>query len=300
MPSQQLHSTTVRRRTEGATVPNHMKPEKRVQLLRLLAEGNSVRSTARLLETNIRTVLRHLVLAGEECRQFMHRNLVDLKCQRLQCDEIWTFVQKKQKRVRPSDPGTFGDQFLYLAFDQDTKLICTYAIGKRDSATTERFIEDLARRVSVPTLQDVIEGKAIRPQVSTDGWQAYPNAVANSFGRKATYGQLIKMYGENTEAGRYAPASIIRTERRVLWGPIDPQSICTSHVERCNLTVRTFIRRFTRLSLGFSKRIENLRAAVALHVFHYNFCRIHGRLKRTPAMAAGVTERLWSIADLFG
>jgi IS1 family transposase len=281
-------------------VANVMKSEKRVQILRLLAEGNSVRSTARLMQTNIPTVLRQLVKAGEECRQFMHRNLVDLKVRHLQCDEIWTFVQKKQKRVRPGDSLTFGDQFLYLAFDQDTKLICTYAIGKRDINTTERFIEDLARRVSIPTRDGVMAGNGHRPQVSTDGWPAYPNAIANSFGRTVNYGQLIKMYGENREAGRYAPASIIRAERRVQWGPIEPSSICTSHVERCNLTVRTFIRRFTRLSLGFSKRIDNLRAAVALHVFHYNFCRIHGRLKRTPAMAAGVTERLWSIADLFG
>jgi IS1 family transposase len=279
-----------------------MKPEKRVQLLRLLAEGNSVRSTARLLGTNIRTVLRHLTLAGEECRQFMHGNLVDLKVRHVQCDEIWTFVQKKQRRMRPEEAinHAIGDQYLYIAFDQDTKLICSYAIGKRDNSTTERFIEDLARRIVVPSRDEVIAGNAVRPQLSTDGWAGYPVAIANSFGRTVHYGQLIKLYGENPEFGRYAPPGIIGTDRRPLWGPIDPLSICTSHVERNNLTIRTFMRRFTRLSLGFSKKLANLRAAVALHVFHYNFCRIHSRLKRTPAMAAGVTERLWTIGDLFG
>jgi IS1 family transposase len=280
---------------------NNMKPEKRVQLLRLLAEGNSVRSTARLLGTNIRTVLRHLSLAGEECRQFMHSSLVELNVRHLQLDEIWTFVGCKQRRLVGEHAGDRfrGDQYLYVGFDTDTKLICSYAIGKRDAETTQRFIDDLARRVVTPGFGEVAAG-TIRPQLSTDGFAAYPDAIASSFGHQVSYGVLIKQYGENPEAGRYAPAGLLGIERRPMWGPITPESICTSHVERNNLTIRTFMRRFTRLSLGFSKKLANLRAAVALHVFHYNFCRIHGKLKRTPAMAAGVTERLWSIGDLFG
>jgi IS1 family transposase len=280
-------------------VANVIKPEKRVQILRLLAEGNSVRSTARLTDSEHRTVLRHLVIAGEECRGFLHDNLVELNVRHVECDEIWTFVAKKQKRVTAQEVGNqgIGDQYLFVALDQDTKLICTYAIGKRDGATTQRFMDDLSRRIVIPGFASA---NAIRPQVSTDAFASYDQAVASAFGRRVNYGQIVKMYRPNAEAGRYAPSALLSVTRRPMWGPIEPRSICTSLVERNNLTIRTFLRRFTRLSLGFSKKLANLRAAVALHVFHYNFCRIHGRLKRTPAMAAGVTERLWSIADLFG
>lgn len=277
---------------------NHLKSEKRVQILRLLAEGNSVRSTARLTDSQHRTVLRHLVIAGEECRGFLHDNLVELNVRHVECDEIWTFVAKKQKRVRAeesSNPG-IGDQYLFVALDQDTKLICTYAIGKRDSVTTQRFMDDLSRRIVTPGFTSDV----VRPQISTDGYASYDQAVASAFGRQVNYGQVIKMYRPNPEAGRYAPSALLSVTRKPMWGQIEPRSISTSLVERNNLTIRTFLRRFTRLSLGFSKKIQNLRAAVALHVFHYNFCRIHSRLKRTPAMAAGVTERLWSINDLFG
>jgi hypothetical protein len=136
--------------------------------------------------------------------------------------------------------------------------------------------------------------------MSTDGWQAYPDAIASSFGRRVDYGQLIKNYGDQSQEGRYGPPDVVATDRRDIWGIDDVKTICTSHVERCNLTIRTFLKRFTRLSLGFSKKLDNLRAAVALHVFHYNFCRVHGTLKRTPALAAGVTDRLWKLDDLFG
>lgn len=281
---------------------NHLKSEKRVQILRMLAEGNSVRSTARLTESQHRTVLRHLVIAGEECRQFLHANLVDLKVRHVECDEIWTFSQKKQRRLTPQEATNpaLGDQYLFIALDQDTKLVCNYAVGKRDSFTTQRFMDDLSRRIVVPGFDEVASGNAVRPQLSTDGFAAYNEAVATSFGRQVRYGQVIKMYGQNQEAGRYAPSALLSVIRRPMWGAIDPKSISTSYVERTNLTIRTFMRRFTRLSLGFSKKLANLRAAVALYAFHYNFCRIQARLKRTPAMAAGVTERLWSINDLFG
>jgi IS1 family transposase len=281
---------------------NNMKPEKRVQLLRLLAEGNSVRSTARLIGTNIPTVLRHLVSAGEECRQFLNDNLVDLNVRHLELDELWTFCVKKQRRVRPEEAGNpgLGDQYLYIALDMDSKLICSYAVGKRDMETTRRFLDDLSERIIFPKVGDVLMGAAERPQISTDAFNAYQDAMADTFGRRVNYGQLIKKYRENAEAGRYAPAGIIGTERRPMWGQVDPQTICTSHVERTNGTVRQWCKRFTRLTYAFSRRVPNLRAAVALHMFNYNFCRIPSRMKRTPAMAAGVTERLWSINDLFG
>jgi IS1 family transposase len=281
---------------------NCMKAERRVQLLRLLAEGNSVRSTARLIGTNIPTVLRHLVSAGEECRQFLNDNLVDLNVRHLELDELWTFCVKKQRRVRPEEIGNpgLGDQYLYIALDMDSKLICSYAVGKRDMETTRRFLDDLSERVIFPKAGDVLMGTAVRPQISTDAFNAYQDAMADTFGRRVNYGQLIKKYRENAEAGRYAPAGIIGTERRPIWGQVDPQTICTSHVERTNGTVRQWCKRFTRLTYAFSRRVPNLRAAVALHMFNYNFCRIPSRMKRTPAMAAGVTERLWSINDLFG
>jgi IS1 family transposase len=279
-----------------------MRPEKRVQLLRLLAEGNSVRSTARLIGTNIPTVLRHLVSAGEECRQFLNDNLVDLNVRHLELDELWTFCVKKQRRVRPEEIGNpgLGDQYLYIALDMDSKLICSYAVGKRDMETTRWFLDDLSGRIIFPKAGDVLMGTAVRPQISTDAFNAYQDAMADTFGRRVNYGQLIKKYRENAEAGRYAPAGIIGTERRPMWGAVDPLTICTSHVERTNGTVRQWCKRFTRLTYAFSRRVPNLRAAVALHMFNYNFCRIPSRMKRTPAMAAGVTDRLWSINDLFG
>jgi IS1 family transposase len=279
-----------------------MKAEKRVQILRLLAEGNSVRSTARLMQTNIPTVLRQLVKAGEECRQFLHANLVEIKARHIQVDEQWTYCGKHQRKLSPEQQAdsSLGDQFLFIALDTDSKLICTYAIGKRDAETTERFLDDLSRRIVLPTRDDVIAGIAVYPQVSSDGFHSYPGGMAQAFGRQVRYGQLIKRYGANPEAGRYSPAGIIGVDRRPMWGALDPMEICTSHVERFNGSTRQWCKRFTRLTYAFSRKLPNLRAAVALHIFHYNFCRIQSRMKRTPAMAAGVTERLWSINDLFG
>ena len=211
------------------------------------------------------------------------------------------FAARSSARLKSEEAGNpnLGDQFLYIALDTDTKLICTYALGKRDMETTQRFLDDLSRRIIVPTRDEVLAG-ATRPQVSSDAFHSYLGAMSDTFGHQVHYGQIIKKYHENAEAGRYAPAGIIGTERRPMWGPITPESICTSHIERLNGTTRQWCKRFTRLTYAFSRKLPNLRAAVALHVFHYNFCRIHRTLKRTPAMAAGVTERLWTIGDLLG
>lgn len=277
---------------------NHITPEKKLRILKLLVEGNSVRSAARIVGSQHRTVLRHLVQAGETCRQFLHQKLRNLKVKNVQADEIWTFCGKKQGRLTDEEKQNpeLGDQYVFISLDRDSKLICNYAIGKRDGETTARFIEDLARRIVLPEFPHESE----RPQLSTDAWPAYPDAVASSFGRRVDYGQLIKRYGESEQEGRYGPPDVSSVDRRPMWGIKDIFTICTSHVERCNLTIRTFVRRFARLSLSFSKKLDNLKAAFALHVYFYNFCRIHGSLKRTPALAAGVTDRLWSLDDLFG
>ena len=265
--------------------------EKQIAVLHMLVEGNSIRSIERLTGVNRNTIMSLTVRFGEKCREFLDAKLRGLKLRHVQADEIWTFVQKKQAMVRQGEyDGSVGDQFLYVAFDTDTKLIACYALGKRSSNVTNAFMLDLASRIVTET-----------PQISTDGFNAYPFAIQNAFGDDVNYGQVIKDFLEPVQPGRYGPPTMIASERRQILGldDIDLRSICTSHVERNNLTIRTFMKRFTRLTLGFSKKLENLAAAVALHVAHYNFCRIHGTLKVTPAMAAGVIAELWTIEDLY-
>lgn len=243
---------------------NFMPAEKKLQILHLLCEGNSIRGTARLCGTNHQTVLRQLVAAGEACRMFLHNHLQEIHVDHVEIDEIWTFVACKQKRIAPeqrlANPH-IGDQYLYLSLDQRSKLICNYALGKRDQSTTNRFIEDLARRIVLP---DTFDG---RPQVSTDGFKCYPDAIANSFGHRVDYGTIVKNYADGSEqSGRYAPPEVVESVRKPMWGIQNLKSICTSHIERFNLSLRTFVKRFSRLSLGFSKKLGNLKAAVALHV----------------------------------
>ncbi|MGD0767452.1 MAG: hypothetical protein ABSB42_04430 [Tepidisphaeraceae bacterium] len=264
---------------------------KQQAIIHLLVEGNSIRSIERLTGVHRDTIMRLAVNVGGKCKKFLNAWLRNLKLRHVQADEIWTFVGCKQetlKRALVVNP-TMGDQFLYVAFDQDTKLIATFAIGKRCTEVTQAFMYDLADRIVTDA-----------PQLSTDGWQAYPNAVKNAFGDEIAYGQIIKEFAEPIQPGRYGPPVLVASERRQITGlaDIDLKSICTSHVERNNLTIRTFMRRFTRLSLGFSKKLENLAAAVALHVAHYNFCRVHGTTRITPAMAAGVTDHVWELDEL--
>jgi IS1 family transposase len=271
---------------------NVLPREKQIQVLHMLVEGNSIRSIERLTGVNRNTIMSLTRRFGDKCRNFLNAWLRNLKLRHIQADEIWTFVGCKQDRLKNAlvvNP-TMGDQFLYVAFDQDTKLIATYAIGKRSKEVTQAFMYDLADRIVTEM-----------PQLSTDGWQAYPNAVKNAFGDEIAYGQIIKDFAESSQPGRYGPPTLVATERKQVTGltDIDLRSICTSHVERNNLTIRTFMKRFARLSLGFSKKLENLAAAVALHVAHYNFCRIHSSLRMTPAMAAGVVNELWMIENLY-
>jgi len=274
----------------------YLSRDKQIQVLRLLSEGNSIRSTARLTGIHKCTIMRTVVRFGNACRDFLDESLANLSLRHVQCDEIWTFVRKKEGHIRGHEARdrTIGDAYLYTALDTDTKLLVTFAIGKRNSEVTAAFIADLEKRLVRQPSADADD----IPQISTDGWGPYAPCIARSFGRSVRHGVLIKQY-VNPEVGRYAPPALIKAERINVQGIRDLGTICTSHVERNNLTIRTFMKRFTRLALGFSKKLENLAAATAIHVAVYNFCRMHGSLKCTPAMAAGVIDKLWDMNDLY-
>lgn len=214
----------------------------------------------------------------------------NLPCKRLQADEIWSFVYAKAKNVKPEhfeDGGYAGDVWTWVALDADTKLVPCWTIGGRDAVTAREFIADLASRL------------ANRVQLTTDGHKVYLNAVDNAFGNNIDYAMLVKVYGESAESEkRYSPAVCTGSKQQTVTGNPDPKHISTSYVERQNLTMRMSMRRFTRLTNAFSKKVENHAAALALFYMHYNFVRVHQTLRVTPAMAAGVTQRLWTIADI--
>jgi IS1 family transposase len=270
--------------------------DRQLLVLHMLVEGTSLRSISRLSGVHRTTTANLMLDTGECCRAFLAARMRNLTLNHLQCDEIWTFVRKKQGRLTEQEASdtTIGDQFLFVALDEETKLIPAFALGKRTRETTERFMFDLAACLDLPELFE----PGLRPQISTDGWTAYPNAVDLAFAARADYGQIVKQFRESDQPGRYGPPVLTDTERRVIFGRFDLDSICTSHVERSNLSIRTFLRRFTRLALGFSKKLENLAACIALYVAHYNFCRWHGTLNRTPAMAARLTGHQWTLDEL--
>ncbi len=234
---------------------------------------------------------------GARLRGFLDRRMVNLRLKHVQCDEIWIFYLKKQGQLKPHEVGNdrIGDQYLFVALDEETKLVPSFVVGKRNTANTEALMDDLARRIVVPPLFQ----PGPRPMVSTDGWAAYPNAVDGAFGGGVDYGTIIKDFTEPEQPGRYGPPEMTGAVRTVIQGGVSKWEICTSHVERHNLSIRTFLRRFTRLALGFSKKLENLAACVALYVAHYNFCRMHGSLLGTPAMAARLTGHPWTLEELF-
>jgi IS1 family transposase len=243
-----------------------------------------------------------LVRFGNACREFLDLNLCNLSLGHVEIDEIWTFVRKKQKQLHGFeiiDPE-LGDIYVFTAIDQKTKLLASFAVGKRNHLTTQALIDDLASRM----VRQPVEVGSDRPQLSTDGWASYPSTIRDAFGSTVRHGVLIKRYRE-PESGRYAPPELTGTERIAVQNITDVTTICTSHVERNNLTMRTFMKRFTRLSMGFSKKLTNLAAAVALQVAYYNFCwRLRrpgnsGQLTPTPAMQAGLVDTLWTIDDLY-
>lgn len=269
---------------------NVLSIEKKLQVISSLIEGNSVRSTERMTGVHRDTICRLLVAVGQNCAGLLDTHLQGLRCERLQCDEIWCFVAKKNRHVRETDPVEFGDQWVFVAMDADTKLVPSFVVGKRNAATTRDFVCDLMLRLDN------------RPQITTDGFRFYVDAVARYFGTDVDFAQLIKLYGDygqhDAGPGRYSPPPIVETISRIIQGTPDPEHISTSYVERQNLTMRMQMRRFTRLTNAFSKKLENLKAACALHFAHYNFCRIHSTLRVTPAMAAGVTNEIWSLNHL--
>lgn len=261
---------------------------RRTQIINALVEGNSIRSTERMTNTHRDTICRLLVEVGEGCAKIMDERMRDLSCRRIQVDEIWSFVGKKQQHMALGDDTRLvGDQWTFVALDPDTKLVPAYRVGKRRRGDAIAFMTNLSDRL------------ANRVQISSDALKSYVDAVEQAFGADVDYGQAIKFYdAEPIGPGRYAPPRVVSQEKIVVAGNPDQVHISTSLVERQNLTMRMSMRRFTRLTNAFSKKVENLRAAVSLHFCHYNFVRLHKTLRTTPAMAAGVENRLWSLEEL--
>ncbi len=268
---------------------NKLPLAKRVQILSMLCEGSSMRSISRVVDVSINTVTKLLVDAGETCLE-MHDELVrDVKASKVQCDEIWSFCYAKQKNVAEAKdaPAEAGDVWTWTAIDADTKLICSYFVGDRSGQSAIAMMDDLRSRL------------ANRVQLTTDGHKAYLEAVEGAFGGDVDYAQLVKLYGPTiTAPGRYSPAECVGARKVKVEGNPDKAHVSTSYVERQNLTMRMSMRRFTRLTNAFSKKLDNHIHALALYFAFYNFCRIHKTLKVTPAMAAGITDKLWSMEDI--
>jgi IS1 family transposase len=269
---------------------NKLDHEARARILHLLCEGNSIRAVTRLTGASKKAVGKLLVDAGQACFWYQDRVFRNLTCKRIQVDEIWAFVHCKQKNVAKakSAPAGAGDVWTWTAIDADTKLIPSWLVGGRDSEYAMAFMDDLRARL------------ANRVQLTTDGHKAYLEAVEGAFGGDIAYAMLIKIYGPSSELtkGRYSPAECIGARKERIEGNPDPKYISTSFAERSNLSVCMHTRRFTRLTNAFSKKVENHSLSVALFAMYYNFVRIHQTLKMTPAMAAGVTKRLWEIGDI--
>lgn len=284
------HATFAEPHPRSALGTMRISTDAAARALHCLLEGCSIRSTERLTGLNRNTIMRLLVLAGQRSEKIMNNYMQNLPCRNVQCDEIWTFLMKKARHVKSGDPVEFGDQWVYVAMDADTKLIPVFLIGKRSSVNTQAFIFDLYRRT------------AHRIQLTTDAYIFYRKAVEESFGADVDFAQLTKLYGDYGQHGneRYSPGPITEVISKVRQGAPDPAEISTSYVERQNLTIRMALRRFTRLTNAFSKKLDNLKAAVALHFAYYNFCRVHSSLRVTPAMEAGLTNHVWTIPELIG
>jgi IS1 family transposase len=267
--------------------------EKTVLAVQLLVEGNSLRSTSRITGLDVNTLMRVLVLAGERCASLMDTRIQNLRPTHMQVDEIWTYVAKKARKARHEESREIGDQWIFVGMDADTKLVSSFRVGKRSWETTSDFMGDMYKRIA--------DGH--RTQLTTDGFHFYKQAVADQFGTDVDFAQLVKLYGDygqHDANARYSPSPIIEVISKVRQGDPDPEHISTSFVERQNLTMRMSIRRLTRLTNAFSKKLANLKAAVALHFAYYNFCRVHKTLRVTPAMEAGLTDHVWTIAELIG
>lgn len=270
---------------------NVLKREKQEAVIAALVEGASVRSVERMTGVHRDTIIRLMIRVGDGCRWLMDTEMVDLDIAQIQVDEIWGYVGKKQRHIKPEDdPKRVGDMWTWVALDPESKAVpsfLSFLVGKRTWRNAQRFMDDLAARL------------AYRVQISADALEAYVNAVDAAFGPDADFGQIVKHYeAEPIGPGRYSPPKVTSASRWAVFGDPDPDHISTSHVERQNLTMRMSIRRLTRLTNAFSKKRENLEAAVALHFGHYNFVRRHQTIRTTPAVALGITSEPWTLADL--
>jgi IS1 family transposase len=267
---------------------NRLSTTKRTQVIAALIEGNSINATCRMLGVGKHTVLRLLEDAGCACAVFHHENVRNLRVSRAQCDEVWSFIYAKQKNVTEEQMAEgAGDCWTWTCIDADTELIISYMLGDRGASTARDFMGDVASRITN------------RIQLTTDGHRVYAEAVEQAFGSEIDYAMLVKIYGASNESeSRYSPATCIGCRTGVLAGNPDPKHISTSYVERQNLSMRMGMRRFTRLTNGFSKKFENHAHQVALYFFHYNFCRVHTTLRVTPAMEAGLTDHVWTLAEM--
>jgi IS1 family transposase len=267
---------------------NKLSTEERTQVVAALVEGNSLRAITRMTGVHRTTVMKLLADLGRVCSIYQDRAFRNLGCKRTECDEIWSFVGAKQKNASEEKKAKgWGDVWTWTALDADTKLIPCWYVGTRDAGAAYHFMHDLAARLSN------------RVQLTTDGHNAYLTAVADAFGTDIDYAQLIKTYGEGpkTEA-RYSPTQCMGARKAVITGSPSMKHVSTSYVERANLTIRMGMRRFTRLTNAFSKKVENHEHAIALHFMHYNFCRVHQSLRCTPAMEAGVSDHVWSLEEV--
>jgi len=269
---------------------NRLPKAKQIQVVSALVEGCSIRATVRMTGVAKNTIVKLLAELGAACEAYQMETLVNLPCKRMQCDEIWSFVGAKQKNVPADKQGMWGvgDVWTWTAICADTKIIPSWLVADRSAEAARRFITDLSGRL------------ANRVQVTSDGLRLYVDAVEQAFGTEVDFAQLVKHYGQESkpENHRYSPAVCTGAEKIVRTGNPDMKHVSTSYVERSNLTMRMSMRRFTRLTNAFSKKVENHTHAIALHFMHYNFARVHQTLRVTPAMAAGVTDHIWEIEEI--
>jgi IS1 family transposase len=267
---------------------NILNTDKQIAIIAALAEGSSIRAIERMTEVHRDTIMRLGVKVGRACTALMDETMRNLPCTRLEMDEIWGFIGKKERNVKPEDGNEVGSVWTFCAIDADSKLVPAFRVGERDAATANAFLADVAGRMTG------------RVQISTDGLAAYKEAIERSFGGDADYGQIIKTYGQTEleHNRRYSQPEFVSAEKKVVYGRPDYDLISTSYVERLNATTRLHMRRLTRLTLAFSKKRENFEAAVGLHFAYYNFVKRHNTLRCTPCMAAGVTSEFWTVGDL--
>lgn len=270
---------------------NKLTTERRVAVVRCLVEGNSIRSTVRITGVAKNTVTKLLVDLGKVCSEYQDKTLRDLKCKRVQCDEIWSFVGCKEKNVPEEKRAEFGigDVWTWTALDPDTKLMLAWWIGRRNVESAYEF------------MGEVMERLANRVQLTTDGHRAYLNAVRDAFQGDIDYAMLVKLYGNDPQGQghrSYSPTACIGAKKVTITGEPNVEYVSTSFVERSNLTMRMNMRRFTRLTNAFSKKLENHSCAISLHFMYYNFSRVHQTLKTTPAVAAGIADHVWTLEEI--